>query len=849
MRKLLLLLLLAGVAPRLLAQRYWQQQVDRRIDVTLNVADKTLDGFLSLHYSNHSPDTLSFLWVHCWPNAFKNDRTVFSEQLLGNGRTDFYFSDPPQRGFMNRLDFRIDGHEVKIEDHPLYIDVIKVILPSPLPPGGQTTITTPFHVRLPVDFSGMGYKGDIFQLAHWYPEPAVYDRTGWHPLPYLDQGGFYTEFGTFDVRITVPTGFTVAATAALLDSSDNAPAKTLHYFRQNSNDFSWFASRHFRTLRDTLQLPSGRIIGIIACFTPKADTGWKRHSIQRIKAAIRFRSSLIGEYPYDALTVAESGKGLDYDIDHQVDLTWFENCLGPDSRRYPWLSLGISAYYDHRHMPRFYGDRFLASTIARKEDQPIATPAEDFSAFNYRHVLQNKTAGWLKLLEDTLGRPRFDSCMREYFRRWQFRHPYPEDFKAVLTSTGGRDLDSLFALLNRTGPIPMPPGPFFEPAPFVPIAAFNNYDHWMVGALITNYYAPTPSVFKFLLAPLYGTVSHRFNGYGNLSWSAYPNHGLHQIQLSLGAARFSTLSGTDSTGHQLYGGYYKFTPGIRIVFPRADARSTRETALAFTTYLISEDLLDHYVLRSADSLYYPAPGKYSFRYLDQLSLETRDDRALYPYNATLRLQQAANFYRIDFTGNYFFNYPAGGGLGFRLFGAKFGYLGSRPASEDLTRFEPKLTAVRGDEDYTYDNFFIGRNDFDGFASQQIMDRDGGLPLRTDLFQGLQGRSDNWVASINLTTTLPPQIIPAWLPLRAFFDAGTYADAWSNNPPTSHFLYVAGLELSFWNILHVYAPLFYSSDFSDQLHTVPDQNTFGKKISFSIELRSCNFRKLFGASPF
>src|SRR6185437_5169193 len=124
---------------------YFQQQVDRRIDVTLNNADRSLDGFLSLHYTNNSPDTLRFIWIHCWPNAFKNDRTAFSEQLLGDGRTDFYFSGPPQRGYINRLNFRVDGREAKLEDHPLYIDIVRVILPSPLPPGGQATISTPFH--------------------------------------------------------------------------------------------------------------------------------------------------------------------------------------------------------------------------------------------------------------------------------------------------------------------------------------------------------------------------------------------------------------------------------------------------------------------------------------------------------------------------------------------------------------------------------------------------------------------------------------------------------------------------------------------------------------------------------
>jgi hypothetical protein len=114
----------------------------------------------------------------------------------------------------------------------------------------------------------------------------------------------------------------------------------------------------------------------------------------------------------------------------------------------------------------------------------------------------------------------------------------------------------------------------------------------------------------------------------------------------------------------------------------------------------------------------------------------------------------------------------------RVFAAKFGYIGSLNSTEKFTatRYQPKLTAVNGEEDFTYSNYFIGRNSFDGFTSKQIMMRDGGLKLRTDIFEGLQGRSDNWVASMNLNTSIP-KIFPVNIPLKIFFDAGTYAEAW------------------------------------------------------------------------
>src|ERR1700704_3564002 len=188
MKKLLLLILLFAFHRLAVSQTaYWQQETNYTIDVSLNDADHTLDGFMKLQYINHSPDTLQFIWFHVWPNAFRNDKTAFSEQLLQNGRTDFYFSNKEQKGYINRLDFRVNNNTLKIEDHPLYIDVIKVYLLKPLAPGEQILITTPFHEKLPANFSRGGHVGKSYQVTQWYPKPAVYDRTGWHPMPFLDQ--------------------------------------------------------------------------------------------------------------------------------------------------------------------------------------------------------------------------------------------------------------------------------------------------------------------------------------------------------------------------------------------------------------------------------------------------------------------------------------------------------------------------------------------------------------------------------------------------------------------------------------------------------------------------------------
>ncbi|HEY8970895.1 MAG TPA: M1 family metallopeptidase [Puia sp.] len=911
--KRILLFIFLSCTLQLNAQSYWQQQVNYTIEVSLNNIEYTLDGFVKMEYINHSPDTLSYIWIHCWPNAYKNDRTAFSEQLLANGRTDFYFSGKDRRGYINRLDFHVDGVRARMEDHPQYIDIIKVILPHPLPPGEKILLTTPFHEQLPYNFSRGGHADGAYQVTQWYPKPAVYDSKGWHPIPYLDQGEFYSEFGDYDVRITVPKAYIVAATGELQpDTVMDGSVKTVHYLQKNVHDFAWFADKKFLVDHDTLRLPSGRTIDIYAYYRPAAKPTWQ-YTTRYIKDAVRFLSTLIGEYPYNVVSAVETkmgspggmeyptitaitnqptAKALDLLIEHEVGHNWFYAALATNERRYPWMDEGLDTYYDRRYekmkyplgtpnpyhlpktrhiyrlekkLPEDPDQLFLNMTTAEHQDQPISTSAEDFTASNYDLIVYTKTANWLQLLADSMGLPLFDSCIQTYFQQWQFKHPYPEDFQSIVTRTSRKDWSSVFALLDAKGPLPSLPAhrkirPTYlfslrntdsiDYINFLPVINYNKYDQLMAGIMIHNYNLPFDR-FQFLAAPLYSTGAKQLNGIGGVNYNWFPDTHIKKLTLFLWGERFSSLSAIDSNGHKLFGGYYKLTPGIRITLNNPSPRSTTRQYIEWKTFLIGEKGPTGYVTKSTDTIpipYVKGMGKYDFRYLNQLSFHAEDSRVLYPWQALLQIQQGDRFYRVNFTGNYFFNYSEGGGMDLRLFAAKFGYLGGR--SESLAFYQPKLTGVGGNEDYTYSNYFIGRNEYTGFASQQIMQRDGDLKIRVPSFPWLEGRSDNWVSSLNLTSTLPASIVPRWLPLKVFLDVGTYADAWKENTLTSRFLYVGGLQLSlFHDILNFYAPIFYSSDFSDQLKTLPDQNTFWKKISFSIDIQNIHLRKIFSNIPF
>jgi hypothetical protein len=362
--------------------------------------------------------------------------------------------------------------------------------------------------------------------------------------------------------------------------------------------------------------------------------------------------------------------------------------------------------------------------------------------------------------------------------------------------------------------------------------------------MIHNYQLPLPS-FRFAVAPLYGTNSSDLNGIGQISYHKYSRGKISEIAVGISGAAFSMNDGVDSNGNKVFAKFSKIIPSFRLVLNNKDERSTLKRWFDLRSYLINERNLN-YVFKQSDNSIHPEEGKNAFRYINQLSFTGENFRALYPYRYRLEIQQGEEFYRAAVTFNYFFNYANEGGLKMRIAAVKFGYIGGKtPLKEANTYvYQPKLTAVRGNEDYTYSNYFIGRNEFEGFASQQIMERDGNLKIRTDIFQDLQGRSGDWIAAINLSTSIPKKILPIPIPIKIFADAGTNADAWKKDASVSRFLYVAGLQVSLLgDLINIYAPILYSKEFSNNLKTVPEENKFFRKISFSINIQNLSSRAI------
>ncbi len=404
------------------AREYWQQEVNYIIAVDLNDSTHELNATIEIEYINNSPDELHEIYIHLWPNAYKNRKTALCRQLVENGDTDLHYAPEKDRGYIDGLDFMVDGEKVEWRLDEDHIDICKIELAEPLMSGARIIIKTPFHVKIPMGiFSRLGHIGESYQITQWYPKPAVYDADGWHAMPYLDQGEFYSEFGSYDVSITLPQNYVVGATGDMVDGEDekkwleqkieetkdflNDPEKlldavtrreekmewirfpkssvskkTLRFVQSRVHDFAWFADKRWHVLKGEVELPHSKdTVETWIMFTDAEADLWKK-GIEYMNDAVYYYSLWNGDYPYKHATAVDgalsAGGGMEYPnitvigtsgsafdletvIMHEVGHNWFYGILGSNERDHPWMDEGLNSFNENRYIETKYPNRKL----------------------------------------------------------------------------------------------------------------------------------------------------------------------------------------------------------------------------------------------------------------------------------------------------------------------------------------------------------------------------------------------------------------------------------------------------------------------------------------------------------
>lgn len=486
--------------------RYWQNHADYDISASLDTASKTLKGELTLRYTNNSPDTLFYIWMQTEQNAFK-----------GNSLNSFIFPAESRFGAKNfeggdKLDRfeqvlggtpRAPARHVKVQlrDNET---VTRVDLAEPLAPGHTATFDVAWHFLIPEHGADrMGRDGALYELAQWYPRVAVYDDVrGWNTEPYLGQGEFYLEYGDFNVAVTVPAGYIVAATGTLQNAAEvltpteitrlaqaaksDKPVRiitaaelksgaarpratgtmTWKFAAKNVRDAVWAASPDF-------QWDASSYKGIMAYgyYRPAAAFNWE-DAADQARMSIMEYSERWFPYPWPQISAVEGPiSGMEYPmlamenvskdkpdlynvVTHEIGHMWFPMIVGSNEREYMWQDEGFNTFINTFSEARRYpenGDQMARAAEERgiieyvmriAVDQPVNINPDRIDPELLGISAYEKPSVGLQLLrQEILGPEAFDDAFRTYIRRWAFKHPTPSDFFRTMEDAAGRRLD------------------------------------------------------------------------------------------------------------------------------------------------------------------------------------------------------------------------------------------------------------------------------------------------------------------------------------------------------------------------------------------------------------------------
>lgn len=418
--------------------RYWQQRADYRMEVELDATRNEVSGQALVTYTNHSPDPLPYLWLHLEQNIFRRG-SLGSIAHRGSGR--FNTTGSPDLGYNIESVATGNGEPLKLT---VYDTLGRLDLTSPVAPnGGQTTFKISWRFKIPAEeVMRFGMEevtdGIIYELAQWFPAVAVYDDShGWNTLPYLGNGEFYTNFGSYDVALTVPNNHLVAATGVLLNPEDVLTATQRERLEAARKTTSTVTIRGLNEVQDPKSRPqhakrltwkfhaddvrtfawaSSPAFIWDACSTgpvlvqsmyPREGAATWAKATDDLRFSIEHYSRTWFPYPYPVATNVNGREGgMEYPMvifcserqdpfelwwvtTHEIGHNWFPMMVNNDERRHAWMDEGVNTFinwyatiarYPGRPMPsRWRGvdpsPRFpdYGDVIRAADRQPIET--------------------------------------------------------------------------------------------------------------------------------------------------------------------------------------------------------------------------------------------------------------------------------------------------------------------------------------------------------------------------------------------------------------------------------------------------------------------------------------------
>lgn len=464
---------------------YWQQEVDYKMNIQMDVKKHQYKGEQELKYTNNSPDTLDYVFYHLYFNAFQpgSEMDVRSLTIVDpDSRVTDRISKlaPNEIGYINPTKFTQNGKPL---EYKIRGTVMKVDLNTPILPGETTTFNMEWDAQVPLQIRRSGRdneEGVAYTMTQWYPKIAEYDYEGWHADPYIARE-FYSVWGNYDVTITIDAAYTVGGSGYLQNPAEvghgyTAPGQkwmkpnkgkyTWHFLAPDVHDFAWAADPNF--IHDTYPGPNGVTLHFLYKDDPEIIDTWKELQ-PKTAALMEFFNEFVGPYPYEQYSVIQGGDGgMEYAMctmitgkrslgslvgvtAHELAHSWFQFVLASNESKYPWMDEGFTVFIadeamnvvmeQEKNNPHLGSYRNYYYNATSGEEQPMTTHADRYATnHSYGINAYSKGSVFLNQLRYIIGNENFLKTLKRFYSDFKFMHPTPTDFIRTAEKVSGFQL-------------------------------------------------------------------------------------------------------------------------------------------------------------------------------------------------------------------------------------------------------------------------------------------------------------------------------------------------------------------------------------------------------------------------
>ncbi len=479
---------------------YWQQHVDYKMDVKMDVKKFQYTGKQEIVYTNNSADTLHKVYYHLFNNAFQpgsemdarlqsivdpDKRMVRTFKKEGKDLKESKISTLKSNeiGYLNVANFKQDG---AVATTKVVGTILEVTLANPILPKQKTTLSLDFDGQVPLQIRRSGRlseEGVALSMTQWYPKLCEYDFEGWHASPYIARE-FHGVWGNFDVKITIDKDYTIGGTGYLQNPNEighgyqetgvavTYPKKTKtltwHFYAPNVHDFAWGADNEF--IHDVFMGPNNVALHFLYKNKKENVENWKKMQ-PKTAELLAFFNENVGLYPYKQYSVIQGGDGgMEYAMctlitgnrsygslvgvtAHEFAHSWFQQILATNESKHCWMDEGFTSYISNLAMQKVlppktpenpFEDAYNNYIYLAKsgKEQPLTTHADRYDVnMAYGIGAYSKGEVFLAQLGYLIGQENLKKTIKRYYSDYKFTHPTPNDIKRVAEKISGANLD------------------------------------------------------------------------------------------------------------------------------------------------------------------------------------------------------------------------------------------------------------------------------------------------------------------------------------------------------------------------------------------------------------------------